>query len=57
MEPNVKKRFFRKPEALEARLAFIEDHFVPIDGSEENRLLIKALYKEGQGLACRRIVA
>ena len=57
MEPNVKKRFFRKPEALEARLAFIEDHFVPIDGFEENRLLIKALYKEGQGLACRRIVA
>ncbi len=57
MEPNVRKRFFRKPEALEDRLTFIEDHFTPIDGLEENRLLRKALYKEDQKLARIRIAA
>ena len=57
MEANVKKRFFRKPEALGDRLTFREDHFAPIDGFEENRLLRKALYKEDQRLACMRIAA
>nr|QNO41273.1 hypothetical protein BHHPIBDN_00003 [Methanosarcinales archaeon ANME-2c ERB4] len=57
MEANVKKRFFRKPEALGDRLTFIEDHFAPIDGFEENRLLRKALYKEDQRLACMRMAA
>ncbi len=57
MEPNVRKRFFRKSEALEDQLTFIGAHFAPIDGFEENRLLRKALYKEGQKLARRRIAA
>lgn len=47
MEPNVRKRFFQKLEALEDRLTFIGDHFAPIDEFEENRLLRKALYKGG----------
>ncbi|MEA3323947.1 MAG: hypothetical protein U9Q37_02255 [Euryarchaeota archaeon] len=57
MEVNVKKRFFRKPEALGGRLTFIEDHFAPIEGFEENRLLRKTLYKGDRRLACMRIGA